>query len=78
LSSKGTGGTAEENGMSNQIPESLRSTEARKKSETSGGCPYLILHATRTIAEGGDYVPVGRMALAGQLGRFSRGANAPS
>ena len=49
-----------------------------KESETSGEYLYPILHETRNIAEGGDYVPVVRMALAGQVGRLSRGANAPS
>ena len=49
-----------------------------KKSETFGEYPYPILHETRNIAERGDYVSFVRMAVAGELGRLSRGAKAPS
>jgi hypothetical protein len=52
--------------------------EDRKKSETSGEHPYLILYETRNIAESDDYAPALRVALAGQLGRLSRRNAAPS
>ena len=64
----GTGGTTEKS----------QESGGRKKSETSDDYPYLILHETRNIAERGNYVSVARMAVAGEPGRVSRGAKAPS
>jgi hypothetical protein len=64
----GTGGTAEKS----------QESGSRKKSETSGEYPYLILHETRNIAERDDYASALRMALAGQPGRLSSRTAAPS
>jgi hypothetical protein len=60
------------------IAETSQEGGSRKKSETSGDYPYLILHETRNIAESDDYASALRMALAGQLGRLSRRNAAPS